>query len=73
MLFMKGLLLFVCLATFFSCNSKNRTNSNNAVEDSAIEASSTYVANEVANNGGKETLNDIRFGGWTKKEWNRKT
>ena len=66
---MKGLLLFVCLATFFSCNSKNRTNSNNAVEDSAIEASSTYVANEVANNGGKETLNDIRFGGWTKKEW----
>ena len=69
MLFMKGLLLFVCLATFFSCNSKNRTNSNSAVEDSAIEASSTYVASEVANNGGKETLNDIRFGGWTKKEW----
>ena len=69
MLFMKGLLLFVCLATFFSCNSKNRTNSNSAVEDSAIEASSTYVASKVANNGGKETLNDIRFGGWTKKEW----
>ena len=66
---MKGLLLFVCLATFFSCNSKNRTNSNSAVEDSAIEASSTYVASEVANNRGKETLNDIRFGGWTKKEW----
>lgn len=69
MLFMNGLLLFVCLATFFSCNSKNRTSSNSAVEDSAIEASSTYVASEVANNGGKETLNDIRFGGWTKKEW----
>ena len=66
---MKGLLLFVCLATFFSCNSKNRTNSNSAVEDSAIEASSTYVASEVANNGGKEALNDIRFAGWGKKEW----
>lgn len=34
------------------------------MEDSAIEASLTYVASEVANNGGKETLNDIRFGGW---------
>jgi hypothetical protein len=66
---MKGILLFVCLATLLSCNSRNKTNSNNAVENSAVEASAYSETSEVAENGGRETLNDIRFAGWTKKKW----
>lgn len=66
---MKRLLLFACLATLLSCNSRNKTNSNTAVENSAVEANSYSETNEVAENGGRETLNDIRFAGWTKKEW----
>ena len=63
------LLLFVCLATFFSCNSQNNTNSKNTVADSAVDTNSYYVASQDADYGEKETLNDIRFDGWTKKEW----
>lgn len=63
------LLLFVCLATFFSCNSQNNTNSKNTVADSAVDTNSYSVASQDADYGEKETLNDIRFDGWTKKEW----
>ena len=63
------LLLFVCLATFFSCNSQNNTNSKNTVADSAVDTNSYSMASQDADYGEKETLNDIRFDGWTKKEW----
>ena len=63
------LLLFVCLATLFSCNSQNNTNSKNTVADSAVDTNSYSVASQDADYGEKETLNDIRFDGWTKKEW----
>ena len=63
------LLLFVCLATLFSCNSQNNTNSKNAVADSAVDTNSYSMASQDADYGEKETLNDIRFDGWTKKEW----
>ena len=63
------LLLFVCLATLFSCNSQNNTNSRNAVADSAVDTNSYSMASQDADYGEKETLNDIRFDGWTKKEW----
>ena len=63
------LLLFVCLATFFSCNSQNNTNSKNTVADSAVNTNSYSMASQDADYGEKETLNDIRFDGWTKKEW----
>ena len=33
------------------------------------EIKQTATLHEVAENGGRETLNDIRFAGWTKKEW----
>ena len=66
---MKKLLLFIGLASLISCNSRNTANSNNAVEDSTVEANSYSEASEVADNGGKESLNDIRFAGWGKAEW----
>ena len=57
------------MTTLLSCNNRNTTNSVSKVEDSAIEASAYSETSEVAVNGGKETLNNIRFEGWTKKEW----
>lgn len=66
---MKKLLLFIGLASLISCNSRNTANSNNAVEDSTVEANSYSKASEVADNGGKESLNDIRFAGWGEAEW----
>ena len=51
---MKKFLLFICLfGVSYTCNARNNTN----------------IVDLSANNGGKETLNDIRFAGWTKKEW----
>ena len=67
--FIGSLLSYACLVALLSCNSRNTTNSNNAVEDSTVEASAYPETSEVAENGGRETLNDIRFSGWTKKEW----
>lgn len=37
----------------YTCNARNNTN----------------IVDLSANNGGKETINDIRFAGWGKKEW----
>ncbi len=66
---MKKLLYCVCLVILLSCYSQNKTNRGSAAEDSAVEANSYSEASEVADNGGKETLNDIRFAGWGKNEW----
>ena len=45
---MRGLIFLVCIIALLSCNSKNKTNSNNAVEDSAVEASAYSETSEVA-------------------------
>jgi hypothetical protein len=66
---MKRLLLFVCMSILLSCNNRNGKNRKSAVKDSAVEASAYSETSEVADIGGRETLNDIRFAGWTKKEW----
>ncbi len=66
---MKNLLLILCLATLLSCNSSNNTNRGIAAEDSAVDAGAYSETSAVAENGGKETLNDIRFAGWGKNEW----
>ena len=68
-LFIGSILSFVCLAILISCNSQNSTNRNYTAEDSAVQVNPYSKTNGVTENGGKETLNDIRFGGWTKKEW----
>ena len=59
----------MCFLNLISCNIQNKTNENYAVKDSAIDANLYSEVDEVADNGGKETLNDIRFDGWTKMEW----
>lgn len=66
---MREILFLACFSTLISCNIQNKTNESYAVEDSAVDANSYSEVNEVADNGEKETLNDIRFGGWTTKEW----
>ena len=66
---MRETLFLVCISTLISCNIQNKTNENYVVEDSVVDTNSYFEVNGVADNGGKETLNDIRFGGWTTKEW----
>ena len=72
---MKGLpFLFACLLILLSCNCQNNSNKRSIVDESAIDTSSYFATNEDAGaeateNETRETLNDIRFDGWTKKEW----
>lgn len=65
----KLIIYCICIIAVLSCNSQNNTNRRNIAEDSAVEANSYSEASEVADKGGKESLNDIRFAGWTKNEW----
>ena len=68
---MKGLpFLFACLISLWSCNCQNTSKRRSTVDDSAIDTSSYTVEEyESTENETRETLNDIRFDGWTKKEW----
>ena len=66
-------LLLICLVTLLTCNCQNSSN-RSTVNDRTVITSSYSATNEDA--GGentedrtRETLNDIRFDGWTKKEW----
>jgi hypothetical protein len=67
-------LLIICLVTLLSCNCQNNSNRRSIVDAPAIDTTS-YAAtdedaeNEVTEGSTRETLNDIRFDGWTKKEW----
>lgn len=65
----KLLTLLTCLAILLSCNSLKKAENSSAAEASAIEASANSETSYGADNGVKESLNDIRFEGWTKKEW----
>ena len=71
---MRELLLIATLVTLLSCTCQNTSNKRSIVDSPAIDAISYSATNEdagsgVADDATGETLNDIRFAGWTKKEW----
>lgn len=72
---MKNLLtLLICFVAIASCNSLKKAENSSAAEATAVDSISYSTTNEdtmseAANEGARETLNDIRFEGWTKKEW----
>ena len=71
---MMRLLLLVCMISLISCNCQNTSNRRSTVDDSIVDTTSYTVVSEdteyeATENGTRETLNDIRFDGWTKKEW----
>ena len=70
----KLLTLLICLLVIASCNNQRKAPNSSAAEAPAVETLSYSATNEdkvseIANEGARETLNDIRFDGWTKKEW----
>jgi hypothetical protein len=67
---MRILLIFTCLLTLFSCNNQNRTKGTDITENKNIDIITDATDCEsVEDTIYRETLNDIRFDGWTKKEW----
>ena len=65
----KLLTLLTCLTVLLPCNNLRKDKSNCAAEASAIEASANSETSHGADNGVKESLNDIRFAGWGRNEW----
>ena len=70
---MKHILLLSCFGVLLSCNCQNTSNRRNSIDDPALVTTSYSATNEdtgtgVAEDASGETLNDIRFDGWTKKE-----
>ena len=68
------LFLYTCLITLISCNFQNTSNKRSTLDKSDIDTNSYFVTNndtisETCYDEARETLNDIRFDGWTKKEW----
>ena len=72
---MKNLIfLLTCLAMLMSCNNQNGTKETvTPVKDSVSVnvdvAANTTECESAEDTTYRETLNDIRFAGWTKKEW----
>ena len=71
---MNILLFLLTLLSLISCNCQNNSNKRCRIDAPAIETSSCTVASadeeyETTEDETRETLNDIRFEGWTKKEW----
>ena len=67
---MNKLLIFICCATLLSCGHKNQTKDASLAENTvATEAMDATTTDAIEENTGGETLNDIRFAGWGKKEW----
>lgn len=71
---MKRILLLTCFGVLLSCNCQNTSNRRNSIDDPAQVTTSYSATNEdtgtgVAEDASGETLNDIRFAGWTRKEW----
>lgn len=70
----KLLTLLACLAVLLSCNSLKKAKNSSVAEATAVDSISYPATNEdkvseIADEEARETLNDIRFEGWTKKEW----
>ena len=71
---MKHILLLSCFGVLLSCTCQNTSNKRSILDSPAIDAISYSATNEdagsgVADDATGETLNEIRFDGWTKKEW----
>lgn len=62
--------LSVFMISPLSCNCQNTSNRRNIVDNHTIDsATSEDTEYETTEDRTRETLNDIRFDGWTKKEW----
>lgn len=69
---MRKLFIFTCLLSLLSCNNQNRTKAGElSDEDNFIIDTTSYTTEceSVEDTTYCENLNDIRFAGWTKKEW----
>lgn len=67
---MKNILLVACMISLLSCNCQNTSNRRNIVDNHTIDSATNEITElEATEDGTRETLNDIRFDGWTKKEW----
>lgn len=60
----QSVICLVCLISLLSCNYQNNSNGRSIVDNHTIDT--VYEATEDET---RETLNDIRFAGWGKKEW----
>lgn len=62
--------LSVFMISLLSCNCQYTSNRRNIVDNHTIDsATSEDTEYETTEDRTRETLNDIRFDGWTKKEW----
>ena len=69
---MRKLFIFTCLLSLLSCNNQNRTKGGDVSDEDNIVIDTTSHITEcesVEDTTYRETLNDIRFAGWTSKEW----
>ena len=70
---MKRILLLTCFGVLFSCNCQNPSNRSTvdapAIDTTSYTATDKDAEYDTTEDGTRETLNDIRFDGWSKKEW----
>ncbi len=69
---MRKLLIFTSLISLLGCNNQNRIKGVEISDkDNIITDTTSYLteSESVEDTTYRETLNDIRFAGWTKKEW----
>ena len=67
---MKTLLLFFCCTATLSCGHRNQANNASLTEHIVTtEVTDTISTDAIEKNPIRESLNDIRFAGWGKKEW----
>lgn len=69
---MRELLIFTSLISLLGCNNQNRIKGVDISDkDNIITDTTSYLteSESVEDTTYRETLNDIRFAGWTKKEW----
>ena len=67
---MRALFIVACLFTLLSCNNQNRAKVADVTENKIIDITTDSTECEsVEDTTYRETLNDIRFAGWGKKEW----
>ena len=67
---MRALFIVACLLTLLSCNNQNRAKVADVTENKIIDITTDSTECEsVEDITYRETLNDIRFAGWTKMEW----
>ena len=66
----KKLLLFICCTVLLSCGYKKRTKGESLTEHIVTtEVADAISTDTIDENPIRESLNDIRFAGWGKKEW----